>query len=100
MRDQISHPYKTTGKIIVLYILIYLRPTTWLKSEDGRKEGSLVWIHFNKAMSLDTAVCIIFTVTKHVSVTVHCVNLYVSSMIDESINEVRHEAVLEHFNKL
>jgi hypothetical protein len=28
------------------------------------------------------------------------VNLYVSSMIDESINEVRHEAVLEHFNKL
>jgi hypothetical protein len=23
MRDQIAHPYKTTGKIIVLYILIF-----------------------------------------------------------------------------
>jgi hypothetical protein len=23
MRDQVSHPYKTTGKIIVLYILIF-----------------------------------------------------------------------------
>jgi len=24
MSDQVSHPYKTTGKIIVLYILIFL----------------------------------------------------------------------------
>jgi hypothetical protein len=23
MRDQVSHPYKTTGKIIILYILIF-----------------------------------------------------------------------------
>jgi hypothetical protein len=23
VRDQVSHPYKTTGKIIVLYILIF-----------------------------------------------------------------------------
>jgi hypothetical protein len=23
-RDQVSHPYKTTGKIIILYILIYI----------------------------------------------------------------------------
>jgi hypothetical protein len=23
MRDQILHPYKTTGKIVVLYILIF-----------------------------------------------------------------------------
>jgi hypothetical protein len=23
MRDQVSHPYKTTGKIIVLYISIF-----------------------------------------------------------------------------
>jgi hypothetical protein len=24
VRDQVSHPYKTTGKIIVLYILIFI----------------------------------------------------------------------------
>jgi hypothetical protein len=24
VRDQVSHPYKTTGKIIVLYILIFV----------------------------------------------------------------------------
>jgi hypothetical protein len=24
VRDQVSHPYKTTGKIIVLHILIYV----------------------------------------------------------------------------
>jgi hypothetical protein len=24
VRDQVSHPYKTTGKIIVMYILIFI----------------------------------------------------------------------------
>jgi hypothetical protein len=24
VRDQVSHPYKTTGKIIVMYILIFV----------------------------------------------------------------------------
>jgi hypothetical protein len=24
VRDQVSHPYKTTGKIILLYILIFV----------------------------------------------------------------------------
>jgi hypothetical protein len=24
IRDEVSHPYKTTGKIIVLYILIFM----------------------------------------------------------------------------
>jgi hypothetical protein len=28
VRDQVSHPYKTTGKIIALYILIFMLPGT------------------------------------------------------------------------
>jgi hypothetical protein len=30
MRDEVSHPYKTTGKIIVLYTLIFIF------TEDGK----------------------------------------------------------------
>jgi hypothetical protein len=36
VRDQVSHPYKTTGKIIILYILMY----TFL---DSRREGKRFW---------------------------------------------------------
>jgi hypothetical protein len=45
VRDQVSHPYRTTGKIIVLYILIleleirtpnsYLRPPLWSSGQSS-----------------------------------------------------------------
>jgi hypothetical protein len=37
-REQVSHPYKTTGKIIVLYILIFL-------SLDSELKGKIFWTY-------------------------------------------------------
>jgi hypothetical protein len=39
VRDQVSHPYRTTGKIIVLFILIF-------KFFDGNREDGRFWIQW------------------------------------------------------
>jgi hypothetical protein len=36
MRDQVSHPYKTTGRIMILYILIF----TFLDSRPVKVAGT------------------------------------------------------------
>ena len=40
MSDQVSHPYKTTGKIIVLYILIFIFLITNCKTKDSTLNDS------------------------------------------------------------
>jgi hypothetical protein len=43
VRDEVSHPYGTTGKIIVLYILTF-------KFFDSRQENRRFWIEWYQAL--------------------------------------------------
>jgi hypothetical protein len=40
VRDQVSHPFRTTGKIIILYILIFTSLTTDWESEGFELNGN------------------------------------------------------------
>jgi hypothetical protein len=42
-RDQVTHPYRTTGKIIVFYILIF-------KCFDSRREDRRFWTEWKQAV--------------------------------------------------
>jgi len=43
LRHQVSHPYKTTGKIVVLYILIFL---FWYSKLEGKESAPNYSKHF------------------------------------------------------
>jgi hypothetical protein len=40
VRDQVSHPYKTTGRIMVLYILTFYSWTAGGMTKDSEPNGS------------------------------------------------------------
>jgi hypothetical protein len=42
VRDQVSHPYRTTGKIIVLYILIFMFLT-------ANEKTKMFWTEWNRS---------------------------------------------------
>jgi hypothetical protein len=43
VRDKVSHPYRTSGKIIILYIVIFT-------SFDSRREDKRLWTEWQKAL--------------------------------------------------
>ena len=59
VNDQVSHPYKTTGKIIVLYILIFIRTSLLHKKNVHclRKSPTHVTLPVRKINDIGTKAC-------------------------------------------
>jgi hypothetical protein len=68
VRDKVSHPYKTTGKIIVLYILIlnYYRE---LNSESNDTDQSMTECKYIDNIGLTLQCCGIFNLSNAPSST-------------------------------
>jgi hypothetical protein len=68
VRDQVSHPYKTTGRIMVLYILTF----TFL---DSRRDDKGLWTEWQQAyLHYETQICNSTTQATSQKRTACCVN--------------------------
>jgi hypothetical protein len=71
VRDQVSHRYRTTGKTVVPYILIF-------KFLDIRREGKMFWTEWQQTLRKKSPVCSmkslvwLFLITLHIKNTIQC----------------------------
>jgi len=41
MSDQVAHPYKTTGKVIILYIVTFMFSDNIVKTKEPKTKGTM-----------------------------------------------------------
>jgi hypothetical protein len=68
-RDRVSHPYRTRGKTIVLYILIYIHNFTYLSVYSSLRQSVHPLIHSSMNVCLSLSLCLYVYPSFHPS---HC----------------------------